>query len=43
MSLSKAKSATDDFVVCVFAPPKSSEVTVSFVTVFTTSGPVTNI
>ncbi len=42
-SFSYAPSATDDFVVCVFAPPSSSAVTISFVTVFTTSGPVTNM
>ncbi len=37
-SLSHAPSATDDLVVWTFAPPSSSAVTVSFVTVFTTSG-----
>ena len=42
-SLSKAPSATEDRVVCVAAPPSSSAVTSSLVTVFTTSGPVTNI
>ncbi|MNW03695.1 hypothetical protein D3C71_1996670 [compost metagenome] len=30
-------------VVCVSAPPSSSAVTSSWVTVFTTSGPVTNM
>ena len=29
--------------MCVIAPPSSSWVTLSWVTVFTTSGPVTNI
>ena len=43
ISLSNAKSATEDYEVCVLAPPKSSEETDSFVTVLTTSGPVTNI
>ena len=42
-SLSKARSATDERVVCVVAPPSSSCVTTSWVTVFTTSGPVTNM
>ena len=42
-SFSKAPSATEDFVVWVRAPPSSSAVTTSFVTVFTTSGPVTNM
>jgi hypothetical protein len=42
-SFSKAASATDDLRVCVVAPPSSSAVTCSFVTVFTTSGPVTNM
>ena len=42
-SLSQAPSATDDLVVCTLAPPSSSAVTVSLVTVFTTSGPVTNM
>ncbi len=42
-SFSKARSATPDFVVWVTAPPSSSWVTVSWVTVFTTSGPVTNM
>jgi hypothetical protein len=42
-SFSKAPSATEDFEVCVRAPPSSSAVTISFVTVFTTSGPVTNM
>ena len=43
MSFSKARCATPDFVVCVAAPPSSSAVTSSWVTVRTTSGPVTNI
>ena len=42
-SLSKATSAIEDFVVWTRAPPRSSAVTVSFVTVLTTSGPVTNM
>ena len=42
-SFSKAPSATPDFVVCTEAPPSSSAVTTSLVTVFTTSGPVTNM
>ena len=42
-SFSKARSATPDLVVCVTAPPSSSAVTSSCVTVFTTSGPVTNM
>lgn len=43
MSFSKARSETPDFCVWVSAPPSSSCVTVSCVTVFTTSGPVTNM
>ena len=43
MSFSNATSATPDLVVCVTAPPSSSCVTTSLVTVLTTSGPVTNI
>jgi hypothetical protein len=43
MSFSNATSATPDLVVCVTAPPSSSCVTTSLVTVFTTSGPVTNM
>ena len=43
MSFSKATSATPDLVVWVTAPPSSSWVTTSLVTVFTTSGPVTNM
>ena len=35
--------ATPDFVACVIAPPSSSWVTSSTVTVFTTSGPVMNM
>ena len=42
-SLSKARSATPDLAVWVPAPPSSSWVTSSWVTVFTTSGPVTNM
>ena len=42
-SFSKARSATPDLVLCVTAPPSSSAVTSSWVTVFTTSGPVTNM
>ena len=43
MSFSKATSATPDLVVWVTAPPSYSWVTTSLVTVFTTSGPVTNM
>ncbi len=42
-SFSKAPSATEERVVWTRAPPNSSAVTVSLVTVFTTSGPVTNM
>ncbi len=42
-SFSNARSATPERDVCVTAPPSSSEVTSSWVTVFTTSGPVTNM
>ncbi len=42
-SFSKPLSAMEDFVVWTEAPPSSSAVTVSLVTVFTTSGPVTNM
>jgi propionyl-CoA carboxylase beta chain len=42
-SFSNARSATPLFVVCVVAPPSSSALTSSCVTVFTTSGPVTNM
>jgi hypothetical protein len=42
-SFSNARSATPLRVVCVVAPPSSSAVTSSCVTVFTTSGPVTNM
>ena len=42
-SFSNERSATPDLVVCVIAPPSSSAVTSSCVTVFTTSGPVTNM
>ena len=41
-SFSNARSATPERVVWVNAPPNSSCVTVSCVTVLTTSGPVTN-
>jgi hypothetical protein len=37
------KWATPDFEACVAAPPSSSNVTSSPVTVFTTSGPVMNM
>ena len=43
ISFSNALSATPDLVVWVIAPPSSSWVTTSLVTVFTTSGPVTNM
>ena len=42
-SLSKAPSATEERLVWVAAPPSSSAVTTSLVTVRTTSGPVTNM
>ncbi len=42
-SFSNARSATPDLVEWVTAPPRSSAVTSSCVTVFTTSGPVTNM
>ena len=42
-SFSNAMSATPLLVVCVSAPPRSSALTSSWVTVFTTSGPVTNM
>jgi hypothetical protein len=42
-SFSNAPSATLDLRVWVLAPPSSSAVTTSLVTVFTTSGPVTNM
>ena len=42
-SFSNEPSATEDLEVCTLAPPSSSAVTVSLVTVFTTSGPVTNM
>jgi hypothetical protein len=41
-SLSNAPSAIER-VACTLAPPSSSAVTTSLVTVFTTSGPVTNM
>src|SRR5436309_2076974 len=37
------KCETPDFAACVAAPPSSSKVTSSPVTVFTTSGPVMNM
>ena len=43
MSSANATSATLVLVVCVIAPPSASCVTTSLVTVFTTSGPVTNM
>jgi hypothetical protein len=43
MSFSSARSATEVLVVWVIAPPSSSWVTTSLVTVLTTSGPVTNM
>ena len=43
MSFSSARSATEVLVVWVIAPPSSSCVTISLVTVLTTSGPVTNM
>ncbi len=42
-SSGETKCATPDFVACVTAPPRSSNVTSSPVTVFTTSGPVMNM
>ena len=42
-SFSKAESATPDLVVWVTRRPAPPAVTVSCVTVFTTSGPVTNM
>ena len=42
-SFSARKCETPDFVECTVAPPKSSVVMSSPVTVFTTFGPVTNI
>ena len=42
-SFSKAPSAIEERVACTDAPPSSSAVTTSLVTVFTTSGPVTNM
>ncbi len=42
-SFSKAPSAIEERVACTEAPPSSSAVTTSLVTVFTTSGPVTNM
>ena len=37
------RCATPDFVACADAPPRSSKLTSSPVTVFTTSGPVMNM
>ena len=42
-SLAHEKCVTPDLVECVEAPPNSSEVTTSCVTVLTTFGPVTNM
>ena len=42
-SFSAAKCATPLFSLCVMAPPRSSLVTSSWVTVLMTSGPVTNM
>jgi hypothetical protein len=42
-SLSAAKCATPEVVLCVRAPPRSSAETVSWVTARITSGPVTNM
>ena len=42
-SSSTAKCATPDFTLWVAAPPSSSLVTSSWVTVLMTSGPVTNM
>src|ERR671934_3880 len=42
-SQKRTKCATPDFDACVAAPPSSSNVTSSPVTVFTTSGPVMNM
>jgi hypothetical protein len=42
-SFSKARRRPRTFPVWVEAPPSSSAVTISLVTVFTTSGPVTNM
>src|ERR671933_1357506 len=42
-SSGEMKCATPDFEACVAAPPSSSNVTSSPVTVFTTSGPVMNM
>ncbi len=42
-SVFTAKWATPDFAAWVAAPPSSSMVTSSWVTVFTTLGPVTNM
>ena len=42
-SFAAVKWVTPDLLACVLAPPSSSEVTSSWVTVFTTLGPVTNM
>ena len=42
-SSSTAKWATPERTLCVIAPPRSSLVTSSWVTVLMTSGPVTNM
>src|SRR5437773_1381056 len=42
-SFADEKCATPDFAACACAPPSSSLVTLSCVTVFTTFGPVTNM
>ena len=42
-SLSTAKCATPEIRACVSAPPSSSNVTSSWVTALSTSGPVTNM
>ena len=42
-SLGSERHETPEVRVCVRAPPSSAAVICSFVTVFTTSGPVTNM
>ena len=42
-SSGETRCATPDFVACALAPPRSSKLTSSPVTVFTTSGPVMNM
>ena len=39
----EVKWATPDLLACTIAPPRSSVLTSSWVTVFTTCGPVTNM